>query len=92
MIYQFFVEFNLKYNFPAKIFIGKFWCFSKGSKLPSVIEELKSDELALSSFGGCLSYLRELKLDHELVSMKNFKKYDPLQSSKNFSLFLIIFK
>ncbi|XP_061914371.1 DNA mismatch repair protein Msh6 [Entelurus aequoreus] len=35
-------------------------------------------ELALSSFGGCIFYLKKCLVDQELLSMANFKEYTPV--------------
>ena len=42
---------------------------------PEVLRNAHKDgsKLALSAVGGCVSYLRSLKLDEELVSLKNFR-------------------
>eukprot|EP00698_Gefionella_okellyi_P003683 TRINITY_DN13445_c0_g1_i1.p1 TRINITY_DN13445_c0_g1~~TRINITY_DN13445_c0_g1_i1.p1 ORF type:complete len:1151 (+),score=299.87 TRINITY_DN13445_c0_g1_i1:80-3532(+) len=44
---------------------------------PACVREARdSKPLVLSAIGGCVSYLNQLKLDVELVSLKNFDWYD----------------
>ncbi|KAJ1656673.1 DNA mismatch repair protein msh6 [Dispira simplex] len=46
---------------------------------PAILQNLDStDPLALSAVGGLVSYLRSLKLDHDLVSLGNFSQYQPM--------------
>ncbi|KAJ1952263.1 DNA mismatch repair protein msh6 [Linderina pennispora] len=40
----------------------------------------ENDTLALTAVGGLISYLRTLKLDKDLVSLKNFSTYQPMQN------------
>ncbi|CAG8540503.1 7230_t:CDS:10, partial [Cetraspora pellucida] len=53
----------------------------EGNKIetwPSAIQEALKDPLMLSALGGLIWYLRSLKLDVELVSLRNFHIYDPI--------------
>ncbi|CAG8667414.1 39035_t:CDS:10, partial [Gigaspora margarita] len=53
----------------------------EGNKIetwPSAIQEALKDPLMLSALGGLIWYLRSLKLDAELVSLRNFHIYDPI--------------
>jgi hypothetical protein len=43
-----------------------------GAALPESVTKASKRPLTLSALGGCVSYLRELKLDKELVSQQNF--------------------
>ncbi|XP_077469004.1 DNA mismatch repair protein Msh6 [Stigmatopora argus] len=59
-------------------------------RLPSVLQKMTSDtdllgltpkkcyELALSSLGGCIFYLKKCLVDQELLSMANFEEYIPV--------------
>ncbi|KAJ3324736.1 DNA mismatch repair protein msh6 [Boothiomyces sp. JEL0866] len=53
---------------------------------PEAIQKISQEPLALSSFGGLLSYLRTLKLDRSLVSAGNVHIYDPVRSSSSLIL------
>lgn len=44
-------------------------------KWPDALSKYKDDKLVMSAFGGCVSYLRDLKLDEDLISMSNFNIY-----------------
>jgi hypothetical protein len=46
--------------------------------LPELLVEMQeqSQDLAMSAVGGCVSYLRSCLMDTELVSMRNFNKYE----------------
>nr|XP_061794255.1 DNA mismatch repair protein Msh6-like [Nerophis lumbriciformis] len=60
------------------------------SHLPAVLKKMTSDsdslgltpkegyELALSSLGGCIFYLKKCLVDQELLSMANFEEYIPV--------------
>ena len=37
-------------------------------------------ELAVSAFGACVWYLRKCKIDHEIVSLKRFEVYRPIDA------------
>ncbi|KAJ1950254.1 DNA mismatch repair protein msh6, partial [Linderina macrospora] len=51
------------------------------STWPELLREAAtSDTLALTAAGGLISYLRSLKLDKDLVSLKNFSAYQPMQN------------
>ncbi|RKO96654.1 hypothetical protein CXG81DRAFT_2665, partial [Caulochytrium protostelioides] len=45
---------------------------------PAVLQTLAAAPLALSSLGGLISYLRDLKIDGPLLSARNFTRYHPL--------------
>ncbi|KAH6663257.1 DNA mismatch repair protein msh6 [Plectosphaerella plurivora] len=46
---------------------------------PTVLEEAKERELAMSSMGALIHYLRTLKIEHSLLSLKNFEWYSPIR-------------
>ncbi|KAI9201827.1 DNA mismatch repair protein msh6 [Polychytrium aggregatum] len=48
---------------------------------PEALREYQDHNMALSALGGLLFYLRSLKLDKQLVSVKNFHVYDPIRQS-----------
>ncbi|CAI2182652.1 11047_t:CDS:10 [Funneliformis geosporum] len=53
---------------------------------PEAIKAAKNRPLMLSALGGLIWYLRSLKLDEELVSLRNFKLYDPIRHSSSLIL------
>ncbi|CAJ0648884.1 10653_t:CDS:10 [Entrophospora sp. SA101] len=53
---------------------------------PKVIQEACGKPLLLSAFGGLIWYLRLLKLDKELISVKNFHNYDPIRHATSLIL------
>ncbi|KAK6538595.1 DNA mismatch repair protein msh6 [Orbilia ellipsospora] len=48
---------------------------------PEVLEKARDKPLVVSAFGGLLWYLRQLKIDTDLVSLANFQWYDPIRKS-----------
>eukprot|EP00960_Hanusia_phi_P046930 758113-Hanusia_phi.AAC.7 len=63
---------------------------NKAQKLPELLHQLVAEKKdhTLSSLGGAVSYLRSLKLDMELVSMKNFRPLQEFDGSTNSSLII----
>ena len=53
---------------------------------PQSLEAVRDKEHVLSSFGGLMSYLRSLKLDEALVSMKHIHLYDPVRQTESLIL------
>lgn len=53
---------------------------------PSVLREAREKELAMSSFGALLQYLRTLKIERELVTLGNFDWYDPIRKATSLVL------
>ncbi|KAJ3272065.1 DNA mismatch repair protein msh6 [Terramyces sp. JEL0728] len=53
---------------------------------PEAIQKISKEPVALSAFGGLLSYLRTLKLDRSLLSASNIHSYDPVRSSNSLIL------
>ncbi|ORY03012.1 DNA mismatch repair protein Msh6 [Basidiobolus meristosporus CBS 931.73] len=49
-----------------------------GGKWPAALVAFQDKHLALSALGGLTWYLRSLKLDKELLSLKNIHAYDPI--------------
>lgn len=44
---------------------------------PDTLHTWRNNDLVMSAFGAMVSYLRELKLDEEILSLNNFRTYDP---------------
>ncbi|GBC01838.1 hypothetical protein RclHR1_04350014 [Rhizophagus clarus] len=53
---------------------------------PEAIKLSQNKPLMLSALGGLIWYLRSLKLDEELVSLRNFRIYDPICHSTSLIL------
>lgn len=47
---------------------------------PTAVRDMLAIAGSASAFGGLLWYLRNLKLDQDLCTLKNFSRYDPLQA------------
>ncbi|KAK9476380.1 muts domain V-domain-containing protein [Lipomyces japonicus] len=56
------------------------------SHWPEALKSALKKPLALSAFGGLLWYLKMLKIDKELVSLGNFKEYDPIRTTTSLVL------
>ncbi|KAF3918326.1 hypothetical protein ABW21_db0206265 [Orbilia brochopaga] len=48
---------------------------------PEALEKSRDKLLVMSAFGGLVWYLRQLKIDTDLVSLGNFQWYDPIRKS-----------
>lgn len=53
---------------------------------PEAIVEMQENEVAMKALGNVVVYLTDLKLDKELISLKNFVLYQPLKQSSNLVL------
>ncbi|KAI9301123.1 muts domain V-domain-containing protein [Cunninghamella echinulata] len=53
---------------------------------PPALQEATKTPILMSSLGGLIWYLRSLKLDKELLSARNIRKYDPLQNATSLLL------
>ncbi|KJA23091.1 hypothetical protein HYPSUDRAFT_40213 [Hypholoma sublateritium FD-334 SS-4] len=47
--------------------------------VPAPIREMERDELAIEALGTVIWYLRQLNIDKDILSMKNFNIYDPIR-------------
>lgn len=56
------------------------------SQWPDILQNIEEQPLALSALGGLLWYLKHLRIDKELVSLRNFTKYDPVRVSSSLVL------
>ncbi|KAI8904067.1 muts domain V-domain-containing protein [Gorgonomyces haynaldii] len=52
---------------------------------PETLENLKDRE-ALCAVGGLMHYLKTLKIDHDLISARNFSIYDPVKKASSLVL------
>ncbi|KAI9762813.1 MAG: DNA mismatch repair protein msh6 [Chaenotheca gracillima] len=53
---------------------------------PEVLREARDKELVMSSFGALLQYLRTLKIERDLVTVRNFTWYDPIRKATSLVL------
>ncbi|KAF9485007.1 DNA mismatch repair protein Msh6 [Pholiota conissans] len=47
--------------------------------VPEQIREMRHDKLAIEALGSMIWYLRQLNIDKDILSMKNFNIYDPIK-------------
>lgn len=47
--------------------------------VPAPIRDMERDELAMEALGTVIWYLRQLNIDKDILSMKNFNIYDPIR-------------
>ncbi|KAK4049028.1 DNA mismatch repair protein msh6 [Microbotryomycetes sp. JL201] len=50
--------------------------------VPQVIRDMYHEPVCMSALGGMIWYLRQLNLDQDLVTTKNFNIYDPISQGK----------
>ncbi|KAJ9075514.1 DNA mismatch repair protein msh6, variant 2 [Entomophthora muscae] len=55
--------------------------FGQEAEWPAGLRDLKSCPHAVSAFGGLVSYLRTLKIEQDLLTLKNVHHYRPMESS-----------
>ncbi|KAL3427447.1 DNA mismatch repair protein msh6 [Phlyctema vagabunda] len=48
---------------------------------PKVLDEVKDNDILMSSFGALVQYLRTLKLERDLLTQGNFSRYDPIKKA-----------
>ncbi|OLL23672.1 DNA mismatch repair protein msh6, partial [Neolecta irregularis DAH-3] len=67
---------------------GNYWSKEKSgvTSWPETLQLIKSDAIAFSAVGALIWYLRQCKLDRELVSLGNFTMYDPMQKGSSLVL------
>ncbi|KAF8540991.1 hypothetical protein BDD12DRAFT_830791 [Trichophaea hybrida] len=53
---------------------------------PEALQSVKSKENVMTAFGALLCYLQSLKIDRELVTLKNFQIYDPVRKATSLVL------
>ncbi|KAM0787401.1 hypothetical protein ACM66B_003486 [Microbotryomycetes sp. NB124-2] len=52
------------------------------ANVPQVIRDMYNEPVCMSALGGMIWYLRQLNLDQDLVTTKNFNIYDPISQGK----------
>ena len=53
---------------------------------PQVLRESREKDLLLSAFGALVQYLRTLKIDRELLTLRNISCYDPIRKASSLVL------
>jgi len=56
------------------------------SSVPSSIRDLASEQLPIEALGSMIWYLRQLNIDKDILSMKNFNIYDPMKRGMGLTL------
>ncbi|CAE6424470.1 unnamed protein product [Rhizoctonia solani] len=59
---------------------------SWSSGVPEAIRNFIENETAIESLGSMIWYLRQLNIDKDILTQKNFNVYDPLQRGKGLAL------
>ncbi|KDR79956.1 hypothetical protein GALMADRAFT_242120 [Galerina marginata CBS 339.88] len=54
--------------------------------VPAPIRELAHEKLAIEALGSMIWYLRQLNIDKDIMSMKNFNIYDPMKRGMGLTL------
>lgn len=54
--------------------------------VPDPIRELAREKLAIEALGSMIWYLRQLNIDKDIMSMKNFNIYDPMKKGMALTL------
>ncbi|CAO3674545.1 unnamed protein product [Umbelopsis vinacea] len=69
-----------------EIRIAKYYEKDGKDEWPAALIEAKSSPILMSALGGLIWYLRSLKLDKELLSLKNVTHYDPIRNTTSLVL------
>ncbi|KAI8584582.1 hypothetical protein K450DRAFT_216999 [Umbelopsis ramanniana AG] len=69
-----------------EIRIAKYYERDGKDEWPQVLVEAKEHPILMSALGGLIWYLRSLKLDKELLSLKNITHYDPIKNTTSLVL------
>lgn len=56
------------------------------ASVPSPIRDVASEELPMEALGSMIWYLRQLNIDKDILTMKNFNIYDPMKRGKGLTL------
>ncbi|KAF6764079.1 DNA mismatch repair protein msh6 [Ephemerocybe angulata] len=54
--------------------------------VPQSIREMAHDRPAMEALGSMIWYLRQLNIDKDIISMRNFNIYDPMKRGQNLTL------
>lgn len=56
------------------------------ASVPGPIRDLASEKLPIEALGSMIWYLRQLNIDKDILSMKNFNIYDPMKKGLGMTL------
>lgn len=56
------------------------------ASVPSPIRDLASEKLPMVALGSMIWYLRQLNIDKDILTMKNFNIYDPMKRGMGLTL------
>ena len=56
------------------------------ASVPAPIRDLSSEKLAMEALGSMIWYLRQLNIDKDILTMKNFNIYDPMKRGMGLTL------
>ncbi|KIL62704.1 hypothetical protein M378DRAFT_128542 [Amanita muscaria Koide BX008] len=56
------------------------------SSVPKPIKQMLTSKLAIQALGNMIWYLRQLNIDKDIMSMKNFNIYDPMKRGQGLTL------
>lgn len=56
------------------------------TSVPAPIRELAAEKLPVEALGSMIWYLRQLNIDKEILTMKNFNIYDPMKRGMGLTL------
>jgi len=62
------------------------WSGLLPKSVPAPIREMAHDKLAIEALGSMMWYLRQLNIDKDIMSMKNFNIYDPMKKGMGLTL------
>lgn len=58
----------------------------EGAGIPDAIRQMLTCEPAVQALGALIWYLRQLNIDKDILSMKNFNIYDPMKKGQGLVL------
>ncbi len=58
----------------------------EGSAIPEAIRSMLGHKTAVEALGAMIWYLRQLNIDKDILSMKNFNIYDPMKKGQGLVL------
>lgn len=56
------------------------------ASVPAPIRDLSSEKLPMEALGSMIWYLRQLNIDKDILTMKNFNIYDPMKRGMGLTL------
>lgn len=56
------------------------------ASVPTPIRDLASEQLSMEALGSMIWYLRQLNIDKDILTMRNFNIYDPMKRGMGLTL------